>query len=479
MLSESFQNQCLFHIFDGLNDGLSHYSTLSRVALIYAVKPDDPIRIHDPQSLLRGHEPKLQSLYLDSGEWRFKSPFSKSMTACHYIYPEKNLQLAGLISQGGRSHSIFYQMWFTEHHPDMCNIGPTERWLEHAVCLLSLDFEMKNISLGTSGYVLQNYAMHAVRDHIVDERNRLNAYDSHIRVYSILDAVLGISKTYEEGAWPRGELVFVEPSLLENVQFIARFPFMEQTLLKNFKHVRKLLQAVEQSPRKLVSQGKSILGVATGPVPKGSIVADFRGGHGFLKLDEAPVCSFFDGGFHSSTRQAKLVQVEEILLESELEAGARDDLFKMITRIVHYAEKNKFGCTLVINLQQTRLNISGQHFESPLDLQQEANLDLACSLANIDGALQIEPDLKLHGFACLLDGHALKSEDHSRGARFNSALRFSAEHEGTIIVVVSSDRPVSVIQGGIELTAQCEWKPLRSFIVSPPTLEDYIRNAPH
>jgi hypothetical protein len=40
--------------------------------------------------------------------------------------------LAGLISCGGRSSSVFFQMWFTDHHPDMCSIGPTERWLEHA-----------------------------------------------------------------------------------------------------------------------------------------------------------------------------------------------------------------------------------------------------------------------------------------------------------------------------------------------------------
>ncbi len=479
MISESFQNQCLFHIFDGLNDGLSHFSQLSRVALIYAVKSDDPIRIHDPQNLLRGHEPKLQSLYLDTSEWRIRCPFRLQKGVSHYIYPEKNLQLAGLISQGGRSSSIFYQMWFTEHHPDMCAIGPTERWLEHAVCLLSLDFEMENISLGTSGYVLQNYAMHAVRDHIVDERNKLNAYDTHIRVYSLLDAVLGISKTYEEGAWPRGELVFVEPSLLENIHFIARFPYMEQPLLKNFKHVRKLLQSVEYSSRRLISQGHSILGIATGPIPNGSIIADFRGGHGFLRLNDQRVCSFFDGGFHSTTRQAKLVQVEEILLESDLAPADRDALFKIVSSIVHYAEQKKYGCTLVINIQETDLTISGQHFERPLDLQQEPYLRLACSLAHIDGALHIEPDLRLHGFACLLDGHAVDSEDRSRGARFNSALRFSAEHEGTIIVVVSSDRPVSVIQGGIELTARCEWKPLTCSIAAPPTLEEYIKNAPN
>ena len=45
------------------------------------------------------------------------------------------------------------------------------------------------------------------------------------------------------------------------------------------------------------------------------------------------------------------------------------------------------------------------------------------------------------------------------------------EHDNVIVVVVSSDRPVSVIRGGVELTAQCEWKPLSKLLAPPPTLE--------
>ena len=67
---ESVQNQCIFHVFDGLREGLSHFSPPSRVALIYAVRPDDPVRIYDPQLLLHEHEPKLKELYLDSEAWR-------------------------------------------------------------------------------------------------------------------------------------------------------------------------------------------------------------------------------------------------------------------------------------------------------------------------------------------------------------------------------------------------------------------------
>ena len=64
MTDEAVQNQCIFHVFDGLREGLSYFSRPSRVALIYAVSPDKPVRIYDPQYLLQGHEPKLRELYI-------------------------------------------------------------------------------------------------------------------------------------------------------------------------------------------------------------------------------------------------------------------------------------------------------------------------------------------------------------------------------------------------------------------------------
>jgi hypothetical protein len=73
-----------------------------------------------------------------------------------------------------------------------------------------------------------------------------------------------------------------------------------------------------------------------------------------------------------------------------------------------------------------------------------------------------------------LDGHTIPGEDRARGARFNSALRFTAENANLIVVVVSVDRPISVIQEGVELNAQCEWKPVLGCIDPPPTLEHFI-----
>jgi hypothetical protein len=143
---------------------------------------------------------------------------------------------------------------------------------------------------------------------------------------------------------------------------------------------------------------------------------------------------------------------------------------------VHTAEDKKYGCTLVIDLNGPPVEIAGQTLEKPLALDQEQYVALAEDLAKVDGALHLGADRRLHGFACLLDGRSVASEDRSRGARFNSALRFTAENPNLIVVVVSGDRPVSVIQEGVELSAQCALKPF-SGMTFPPTLQHWISES--
>lgn len=469
---------CAFHIFEGLQEGLSHFSGPSRIAVIFANQPWNSMRIYDPQNLLRGHEPKLKKLYVDSEEWRKGHMLSRDqLETSEQPEPLKDPELAGLISCGGMSRSLFFQMWFTEHHPDMCSIGPTQRWLEHAVWLLANEaINPTTCQIGTSGYVLREYATHAVRDCIVDETNRILGMDVQMRNYPILDAVLEISKTVEEGRWPRGKLVFVEPRFLSELDFLARFPADEQAQLDNFKHVRKLLQSVETSDLMLVSDGKTIVGIATGKLPKCPIIADFRDGAGFLYLNDTLICSFYDGRFHSSTRKARLVQLEELFIDAGIADDDQHTLFKIISEIVHNAENCKIGCTLVVDLNEPHINMSGQHLERPLDLKNEKFLELAKSLSRLDGAIHICSDLKLYGFGCILDGKSIAVEDRARGARFNSALRFTAGHENIVVIVVSSDRPVSIIQEGVELNAQCQLKSIASGIPDACALNKWLEN---
>ena len=472
MLCDPVQYQCIYHILDGLRMGLSHFSGASRAALIYAMQQDGPLHVYDPQGLLRDHEPRLREFYHDPGPWR---QTTAATTARSFETLREDFQLVGLVSLAARSTTLFYQRWFTEHHPDMCCTGPTEEWLENAAWLLAQHCGDANVLLAdTSGHVLQQWALHAVRNCIVDRRSELIGLDTHLRIYPILDAVLGISRTLEEGAAPRGVLAFVEPRFLTSVRFLARFPDLEPPLLENHKHVRKLLQAVEDSDLMLASDGKHVLGIATHPLPRSSVKAEFKGGPGFLFLDDACLCSFSDGNFRSTTRRAKLVQLEENLLDMDLDPFHRHYLFRIVSRLVHHAQDLKHGCTLVLDLNPAPMTIPGQQLVNPLDLMDESRLRLTMSLSKVDGALHIGADIKLHGFACLLDGKAVPVENRSRGARFNSALRFTAEREKIIVVVVSMDRGVSIIQHGMELTAVCEWKPFYACLAPPPTLAEWL-----
>lgn len=470
----NFTHRCIVETLEGLQEGLTHFSGPSRTAVIYSIKPDDPIQIYDPQSLLTGHEPKFKELYIDTDEWWQKSAISYDKKKFSNLIAEKNLELAGLISYGGRSSSVGYQMWFTEHHPDMCSIGPTVMWLEQAVWRLSHDIaNEKDLYTGISGSFLKEYATHAVRDYLVDEMNVLIGWDTQIRIYPILEAILKISRTPEEGAWPKGELIFVEKGSLSKMKFIAKFPKAEQPKMENVEHIRKLLQSVENSDRKLVSDEKTIIGIIKGDKPAFSITADFKGRNGFLKLNDNTVCSFSDGSFKSTTRKARLVQVEEALLESRMDPIAASALFKIVISIVHCASRQRHGCTIVIDLNEKPIFISGHTLEEPLDLENHEDLELTKSLSKVDGALHLGADLKLHGFACLLDGHYIPGENRARGARFNSALRFTAEHDNIIVIVVSSDDPVSIMIDGVSLDTRSQWKP-SLFSNEPLLLEKWV-----
>lgn len=315
--------------------------------------------------------------------------------------------------------------------------------------------------------------MQAIHDHLWREAQARQRYEVHPLIFPILDAVLGISKTREEHAWPSGQLVFIEPPHLKSTRFLARFKPSEQPRIDDYKHVRKLLQAVSQSDRKLISDGKSILGIAEGYIPE-CLVADFHGRIGFLKVNDEGICSFADGRYSSATHQAKLFEVEESLIDYGIEASVRTQLLQVVTTLVQNSQNKKHGCMLVLDMNPTPVTISGQPLSIPMDLRQSNLLEFACALSKVDGALHIGADCNLYGFACLLDGHAIAGEDRSRGARYNSALRFSAENAKTICVVVSSDRPVSVIHNGLEFKNHSTWRSPRFSSPHPMEFREWI-----
>ena len=465
---------CFHYILNGLRHGLCKFSGPSRVAVIYALRHEDPLHILDPQGLLQGHKAHLNTYFKTPIQDLTRSPEvdTESQEQTTFSTPD----IPGLLCLSRPSRGAAYQMWFTERHADFCSPGPTLRWMEFALLQLSQSLIIQDIlALESAGHLLQEMAVHAIHDHIANEYAHLTGSSPHLDIHNLLESIIQISKTPEEGAWARGHLGFVDPTHISRVNFLARFPEAEQPYLGNYKHVRKLLQAVERSPRTLISDGHFIIGIAVGDMPPDSLSCEFRGRHGIITLNRVPVCSFADGAFQGTNRQPKLITLESSLQVWPLTPKQRSRLFNCVSRIVTAAGEGKYGCTIIVDPNDPPLHFSGQPLDGPVDLDRDENLRLAAALSKVDGALHIDGAAHLRAFACIMDGPALPTEDRARGARYNSALRFTATHPGLLVVVVSFDRPVSVIQNGLDLSQPPSWLPIPDALSMPPTLESWLK----
>lgn len=67
------------------------------------------------------------------------------------------------------------------------------------------------------------------------------------------------------------------------------------------------------------------------------------------------------------------------------------------------------------------------------------NPDLLESMTRIDGAVLLTPDAVCHGVAVILDGIATGTGDPGRGARYNSALRYSTTAPAPCVIVIVSE----------------------------------------
>lgn len=473
MPKSRFTQRCLSDTLHGLREGLSLFSgAKSRVAVIYSISPSSDPFVYDPQGLLPEHAPKIAALLHKAHELKLDKITLNAMLQ------EQGIDLDGLISFGSPSQSLTYQVWFTEYHPTICSVAPIRCWLEYAMQCISNDLNSPSeLYTGISGNFLREYATHSVRDALVDTMNITLGIDIHMRVYPILHAILEISKIKEEGALPFGRIVFAEPmQVLPKIDFLAKFKSTDQPRLSNYKHVRKTLQAVERSDAFLVSDGLKILGVAT-EIPDNSLMINFQGKLGFLEYNHTPLASLNNAGYTNNTFKAKLVEVEDILLDYPLDDEVRTRLFKIVEHLVHNSQDQGFGACLIIDLEVSPSAISGQALMPPIHLDEKANKDLACALAKVDGALHLRADLKLHAFACLLDGGRIERENAARGARYNSALRFSYHNHNNIVVVVSSDRPVSVIYRGQEVHRGMEEKQKSTCMFAPQNIYDWLNDV--
>jgi hypothetical protein len=73
--------------------------------------------------------------------------------------------------------------------------------------------------------------------------------------------------------------------------------------------------------------------------------------------------------------------------------------------------------------------------------------DLVRQFTGIDGALLVDPAGRCHAIGVILDGTATNEGDRSRGARYNSAIKYrsTADTPPTVILLVSEDGMINIL----------------------------------
>ncbi|WHY79938.1 diadenylate cyclase [Neobacillus sp. WH10] len=117
--------------------------------------------------------------------------------------------------------------------------------------------------------------------------------------------------------------------------------------------------------------------------------------------------------------------------------------------LIKVAIQQKHGTMIVISgeAEKEALRLANQ---STLIKPQKVDKDLMAVITSIDGAVLIDRESVCYSIGVILDGVASENGDPSRGARFNSAIRYidyiekEFKHK-VLIVIVSEDGYVDII----------------------------------
>lgn len=248
-----------------------------------------------------------------------------------------------------------------------------------------------------------------------------------------------------EGTKGSGKMILVNPEnpkLQFTLQFKQAVPFDEP------RWVRKVLQ-MAMHENALISNGHKIYGL-------GKLPSDYD----FTKQDAFEI-NFLDH-YHWEFKHDRQVLFRSHYGKPKLPLQAIDkDLFvcnysrlfgdsneedcERIWSLINVATQINHGCMVVISTdavnEAERLAQQGTGVEPVL-----MTVDLLHRVSGIDGTILLDPKGYCHAVGVILDGEANENCISSRGARYNSAMRYvDTSNANRLALVVSDDNTVDVL----------------------------------
>lgn len=457
----------------GLQSGLTKFfGRATRAALIYSYTPEDPgnFLVYDTMGLLEKYRSQIQSYFLTDDAVKSNNRIqSISDTEVRAIEIADGLYV--LVHQ---SKEVFFHMWFVERHQSESPPSLLDQWIRFAqLPLLRPDAEM---TIGTQiggGRLAEHAAFDVVRKVIMEQMFPLTLQGGDADAEIVLESLMEIATVKEEGSGCSGSLAIFDRD--PAVQPRVDYPLKSPVAIDKFKHVRKFLTATSDDYH-LVAIAGNIVGFSHKDSLQSPLLAQFEKGRLTLTLKSTPLCQVSNGTFGAIESKWSLDIQNETKALSKLEDATKIRLQEFVNRLVTTARNEHFGCTLLLDSgKPNERRLSGQKLEIPVPLS-DSTFKLFADMCKVDGAVHIDvKDLTLCAFACLLDGESGDTEELSRGARFNSAQRYSRKTENTVVLVVSEDGPVTIFEDGAAAAVIEKYVRDHECKHAPPRLADWLR----
>ncbi len=479
-ISKRMQYLDAFLTIQGLQIGLSNFAErLVRVALIYPIinETDGCHYVYDPTNLLVNKKAKILS------EFPALSKNNKIEILNHLAQTSNLLQNDNieLLCNVIKNEQNYYQIIFIERTNDKIDDRIIENWanLTH----LFFDNTIKNDThqIFRAGEIaIKNSIFEIIHQIIFDELVVNNQEFDYFVIGKILNSLVEIASTKEEGSGCNGTLVFQlqNPEIQNHTDFILSTPVN----IKNYKHIRKIM-TLSNEDKCLVAvinikdKGVKLIGL----FDKNSIINDFLkvefiDGKGTIFLRGKKLCRLVNSHF-KAIEDSLPIKFNKYLNKHGV-TDQNSTLVDLLNKLITIARIEKFGCTLVIDYGDTHnRNLSGHILEQPISIINE-NFNTIKNMCKIDGAIHLNANKNtILAFSCMLDGEKVDNEELSRGSRYNSALRYSKKTDGVLVIVVSEDGPVSIFEQGkelFEIEKYIEDSYANSF---PPTLKEWYQNT--
>ncbi|MFN8657312.1 MAG: diadenylate cyclase [Candidatus Obscuribacterales bacterium] len=443
----------------------SKFDPKFRVAGIVRAKPDEPVYVYDPNDLLADFNLELPKAIAAAEAEIASVPASVRKPYEPFLLQEWYINVPDVCGLVLAADTVPLVGIIVESPPLLSSQDAIKEWIGATGRIACERLHNEIFSYpDTASMAMRSYAMESVVGAL--QRMADGVPDNSIQVQSIIESLCEISTHTEEGKRPTGILAVVQQAELDKLTWKMQLHDQQRPRLEESKHISKLF-ALCDGRYALITDGTEVYGLANIlERPPNCIFAEFSNGRAAIFFNDIAVAVLANGSLH-----APFSPPEHILRETleELPDGVTDNCIQALLNLVAQARRLGHGTTLVIHRGSFPERLSGSEVKHPLPVDQ-----LTSRMCEIDGAVILDSSLQVRAFGCLLDGMVDDAENRARGSRYNSALRYTRLHGDAVVVVVSSDGPVSVFVNGEDLTIVSP--PVdKPTTVDPPTLERFLQ----